>query len=312
MDAGRRGRSVITSRHLDGIQTALNMILDDVPTQPSQHTAESAGRIERFLIRSRDTKIVQPDRHARLAGQAALIRADALREMGNLDAARRSVVNVFTLGREAGLDDLCAGALHVETAIEFYTGDPEKCVNVAATAQDYAGGQLAVRLELERARGLARMGKAQSVLKSVMAAHELYDSLPSEQTDKFFRWFDSIHVAEINYHAAVSLAIVGLSQIAEMHAGLAQADLEVLGMDSYRAALNFNIATMWATLGYMDIERSLALVDEGLDLIANRRSATDDIRLNRYLLVLDHYRTYPGVREIRDKIHDWRELPLGA
>lgn len=294
---------------LERADDLLHDLIDAHERTPPAHILAQTARLRRGLERLSRRSVPHLDAHRRdlLAGQVAVLGADAAFKLGDVRGARTLTTLGFQAGRRAGDGPLRGSAREIAAVTEFYAGHPDEALRLAQDGLTHTGdGPIGARLTCQIARALAALGDVRGAAQALDAAYDLADLIPPDQWGRPGPGFDTFHPVEVPYYATTTLCLLGRPRAAQEHADLAMPKLDAMDVPGFRSVIRLDLALALARQGRLELDRVCTLATEAIEISWGRTVSSVSRRADELLIAT---RPHSEVREVREAallVREWQ------
>ena len=246
-----------------------------------------------------------------LAGKLSVILAHLAFDLGADTLAETYAVEASTLAELAGHHDLLAHVRGTQSFVAYYRQQYREALLLARDGARYAGSRpAAVRIAVQEARALARLGDTSGVDRAVERAFDLRRDLDEPDTPAPFLSFAAYDTSRIAGNAATAYLSLGQADKVRHYTGIALPVLEANDARAGQALTKLDAAASHLLDRTADPDSAATMASEALQAGGGLPSAVIAQRAREFLQMAGRWTQVPAIAAISEEVGEWqRRLP---
>jgi hypothetical protein len=246
-----------------------------------------------------------------VAGKLSVLLAHLAFDLGHESLAETYAVEAWTLAELAGQRDLVAHVRGTQSFMAYYRQEYQEALLLARDGAQYARSRpAAIRVAVQEARALARLGDGCGVDRAVERAFDLRSGLDEPDTSTPFLSFAPYDTSRIAGNAATAYLSLGQADKVGHYTGMALPVLEAADAQAGLALTKLDAAASFLLDGAEEPDRAAATVSDAIRAGDGLPSAVIAKRIREFLQMAGRWSRLPAIADVREELDEWqRGLP---
>lgn len=246
-----------------------------------------------------------------LGGKLSVLLAHLAFDLGHQSLAETYADEAWTLAELAGQPDLLAHVRGTQSFVAYYRQQYQEALLLARDGARHARTRPgAVRVAVQEARALARLGDRSGVDRAVARAFDLRRELDEPDTPAPFLSFAPYDTSRIAGNAATAYLSLGQADKVRHYTGIALPVLEAANAQAGQALTRLDAAASFLLDGAEEPDRAAVMVSAAIRAGGGLPSAVIAQRAREFLQMARRWSRVPAITEVSEEVDEWqRGLP---